>query len=71
MAKLSDRELIDAILESPCRREAVEQLVMMMAATAQNGRLNGRYEVTIAGRQVSSAVYQHHCSRTLPERVSA
>lgn len=68
---LTDRELVEAILSDPRRREAVEQLTQMLLATERTNRVNGRYEVTINGRQVSSAVYQHHCTKTLPERVHA
>jgi hypothetical protein len=68
---LSDRELVEAILSCPRRREAAEQLTVMLMATERTGRMNGRYEVTINGRQVSSALYQHHCTKTLPERIPA
>lgn len=68
--RLTDRELVEAILSDPRRREAAEQLVAMLLSTEPTGHVNGRYEVTVNGRQISSAVYQHHCTRTLAERVA-
>ena len=68
---MTDRELVEAILSCPRRREAAEQITAMLMATERTGRINGRYEVTINGRQISSAVYQHHCTKTLPVRVQA
>jgi hypothetical protein len=69
--RMTDRELVEAILSDALRREAVEQLVQMLLSTERTGRINCRYEVTANGRQVSSAVYQHHCTKTLSERVQA
>ncbi len=48
---LTDRELVEAILSDPRRREGVEQFVVMLMATERTGRVNGRYEVTINGRR--------------------
>lgn len=66
---MTDEELIRLILSDAQRREAVEQLASMMNERQREGRANGKYEVTVFGRQISSAMYQHHCSHTLPERV--
>lgn len=66
---MTDRELIELISSDPQRREAAEQLARMIDERQLKGHVNGKYEVTIVGRQISSAVYQHHCTRTLPERV--
>lgn len=66
---MTDRELIELILSDSQRREAVEQLTRMIDERQKQGHVNGKYEVTIVGRQVSSAVYQHRYTHTLPERV--
>lgn len=65
---LTDRELIELILSDSQRREAVEQLARAIDERQRQGRVNGKYEVTVVGRQISSAVYQHCYTHTLPER---
>lgn len=62
---MTDRTLIESILKSPRRREAVQQLVAMLLEREQMGRPNARYEIVIVGRQVSSAVYAHCYSATV------
>lgn len=67
---LTDHELIELILSDSQRREAVEQLTRMIDERQKQGHVNGKYEVTIVGRQISSAVYQHRYTHTLPDRVA-
>lgn len=67
--RLTDRDLVELILSDPQRREAVEQLARMLDERQRQGYVNGKYEVTVVGRQISSAVYQHRYTHTLPERV--
>lgn len=70
---LTDRELVEAILSDPRRREAVHQIIRMMLdlEAERGGNLDARYEVVVVGRQVTSAIYQRKFSKTLPERVHA
>lgn len=63
---MTNHDLIESILESPARRKAVEFLIEMMLDHESLGKPHVRYEITVRGRQVSSAFYQHCRTETLP-----
>lgn len=66
---LTDRELVEAILSDPFRREAALQLVSMMAKEQSEGHPNGRYEITVNGGRISSALYSFRFMRNMPGRI--
>jgi hypothetical protein len=55
---MTDRELVEAILSDPYRREAAHQLACEMMREQERGNANGRYEVTVVGDAISTSVYQ-------------